>query len=86
MGAIKAIAALAFGLAVAWVVVDPGFESGSAALATLLTLLGTFLATRAKDSARGKQSQHVGKQSIGIQAGRDVKTGDIGQGKGRDDQ
>jgi hypothetical protein len=71
---VRLLSAAAVVASVAWLIVAPGFEPGLAALASLSTLVSTFLIEK-----RGvvRQRQSVSQSSIGIQAGGDVKTGPI---------
>lgn len=61
----------AFAVTVAWVVFRPGFDSIAAAVGALAALLASYFLGRNTDSAG--QVQNVSSQSLGIQAGKDVK-------------
>lgn len=70
--ALKVVAFVGLGLAIAWVYSEPNkFDGWVATFAALCVLLGLFLPDTLR-KARG-QNQHVGKAGIGIQAGGDMK-------------
>lgn len=68
--AIKLVLFTAFIACVAWAIIRPGFDSVTAAIVALGSLLGTFVMDKKADA---NQSQDVGANATGIQAGRDVK-------------
>ncbi|EUB72670.1 hypothetical protein PMI27_004592 [Pseudomonas sp. GM41(2012)] len=67
---VKLVLFAAFVACVAWVIMKPGFDSVTAAIVSLATLLGAFIADK---KAEATQSQKVGANSTAYQAGRDVK-------------
>ena len=79
MAYVKLLAAIALIGSIAWVIVDPGFESGLSVVASISALVSAFLVEKRK--ARRTQHQSVSKSSIGVQAGRDVSIGNIGGDK-----
>jgi membrane associated rhomboid family serine protease len=79
MAYVKILAAIALIGAIAWVIADPGFESGLSVVGSISALVSAFLVERR--NARRTQHQSVSKSSIGVQAGRDVSIGNIGGDK-----
>lgn len=69
---IKLILFVAFFLCVAWSIMKPGFDSVTAAVISLGTLLAAFVASKKTEP---NQTQNIGENGTGIQAGRDVKIG-----------
>lgn len=67
---VKLILLLAFVACVVWAIRKPGYDSISAAVITLGTWLGAFIADKKTEP---NQIQNVGANGSGIQAGRDVK-------------
>ncbi|TWC57623.1 hypothetical protein FBY04_10593 [Pseudomonas sp. SJZ080] len=65
----KLVLFIAFIACLAWAIMKPGFDSVTAAIVTLGTLLGSFVLEKKTDVS---QSQHVGPNSTAIQAGRDA--------------
>ncbi|MBK5541482.1 hypothetical protein JFV28_20565 [Pseudomonas sp. TH05] len=53
----------------AWAIIKPGFDSVTAAIMALGTLLATFILDKKTEAS---QSQNVGANATGIQAGGDV--------------
>ena len=78
MGYLKVFAAVSLLGAIAWVLVDPGFEPGLAVVGSASALLGLFVADR-KKRLESNQEQVVSGRSVGIQAGGDVNIGTIGR-------
>jgi membrane associated rhomboid family serine protease len=76
---VKILAAIAVIGSIAWVIADPGFESGLSVVGSISALVSAFLVERR--NARRTQYQSVSKSSIGVQAGRDVSIGNIGGDK-----
>ena len=66
---------LALVLSILWVVYKPGFDSASAVAAALAASLASFFLKREKGTVG--QTQQVSGSSIGIQAGRDAKVGNV---------
>jgi hypothetical protein len=62
---------------VVWVFYKPGFDSVAAAAAALAALLSSFFVKN--EEVEPTQKQDVSGKSAGIQAGRDVKVGNINQ-------
>lgn len=75
---IRILAGLSLLGAIGWVYFQPGWESGLAIVATLSTLVGSFVGEKRKDPPTG-QHQNVSGSGVGIQAGGDVTVGNIGQ-------
>lgn len=73
---IKLLATIALIGSIAWVIVDPGFESALAVIGSISALVSAILVS--KRTARSHQRQSVSKSSIGVQASGDVNIGDIG--------
>lgn len=69
---VKLTTFLAFLIAAAWAVKDPNWESIVTAVATLAVFAGTFVVARRTSTG---QKQKVSKNSVGVQAGRDVNIG-----------
>lgn len=69
---IKLVLFVAFFLCVAWSIMKPGFDSVTAAVISLGTLLAAFVAGKKSEP---NQTQTVSESGTGIQAGRDVKIG-----------
>lgn len=67
---VKLVLFTAFIACIAWAIVKPGFDSITATIVSLATLLGAFIVDKKTDAT---QSQKVGPNSTAIQAGRDVK-------------
>lgn len=65
----KLVLFTAFTACLAWAIVKPGFDSVTAAIIALGTLLGSLALDK---KAGASQSQNVGENATGIQAGRDV--------------
>lgn len=75
---LKLIAWIGLGLAAAWMIYQPGFDSGTALVAAILALGGLYLAgKRHVEKAHIAQSQSISGRGIGIQAGRDVRAGQL---------
>jgi hypothetical protein len=66
---------LALLLSLAWLVYNPGFDSGVAVAAALAALISSFFLKRERQT--GSQVQDVSGSSVGIQAGRDAKVRNI---------
>ena len=71
---LKVLAGVSLVGAIAWVLVDPGFEPGLAVLGSASALLGLFVTAKKKRST-SSQEQVVSGRSTGIQAGGDVSIG-----------
>lgn len=70
---LKLVAWLGLGLALAWVIHKPGFDSGTALAAAILALSGLHLAgTKYVEKVNSSQTQTVSGSGLGIQAGRNV--------------
>lgn len=67
---VKLVLFIAFIACLAWAIIKPGFDSVTAAIMALGTLLGALVLDKKTEAS---QSQNVGANGIGIQAGRDVK-------------
>ena len=66
---VKLLLFAAFVACAAWAIMKPGFDSVTAVIASLGSLLASFITEK---KAEATQSQKVGANSKGIQAGRDV--------------
>ncbi len=71
---LKILTALSLFGSLAWVIVDPGFESGLAVVGSASAVLGLFVTGRRR-RPESSQKQVVSGRSIGIQAGGDVSIG-----------
>ena len=67
--AVKLVLFAAFGACVAWGIMKPGFDSVTAVIVSLGSLLAAFITEK---KAEATQSQKVGANSKALQAGRDV--------------
>lgn len=67
--AVKLVLFAAFVACVAWAIMKPGFDSVTAVIVSLGSLLAAFITEK---KAEASQSQKVGANSKAIQAGRDV--------------
>jgi hypothetical protein len=74
---LKIIATIALIVSIAWVIAKPSFESALAVAVSMSALVSAFLIQK-RTSKRTQQNQSISKSSIGIQAGRDVIIGNIG--------
>lgn len=71
MKSLKLITALGLSIAIAWLYIDPKFDSAVATATALAALIALFvIPTKKKQSPN--QSQTVTERSTGIQAGGDV--------------
>lgn len=66
---VKLVLFTAFIACLAWAIIKPGFDSVTAAIMALGTLLGTLVLDKKTEAS---QSQNIGPNATGIQAGRDV--------------
>lgn len=67
---VKFVLFVAFIACAVWAIMKPGFDSVTAAVVTLGTLLAAFITDKKTEPT---QAQNVGANGFGIQAGRDVK-------------
>ena len=67
---VKFVLFVAFIACAAWTIMQPGFDSVTAAVISLGSLLAAFIVEKKTEPT---QSQNVGANGNGIQAGRDVK-------------
>jgi len=67
---VKFVLFIAFIACLSWAIIKPGFDSVTATIMALGTLLGASVLEKKSEAS---QSQNVGANGIGIQAGRDVK-------------
>ena len=67
---VKFVLFAAFIACIIWAIMKPGFDSITATIISLATLLGAFIVDKKADAT---QSQSVGSNATAIQAGRDVK-------------
>lgn len=77
MTAMKVLSVFALIGSIAWMVADPNFEPALAIVASLSALIADFLVEKRKGKAF-TQYQTVSGNGVSIQAGGDVKIGDIG--------
>ena len=63
-------------LSAVWLWFHPGFESGTAAAASLVALIASFVYDK-KAQVRAAQSQRVSGGSTAVQAGRDASVGKL---------
>lgn len=77
---IKFLSGLAFLGSVAWFIVQPDYEPAIAILTSLSAFVVAWFGDE-KMKQKASQSQTVAENGIGIQAGGDVRTGDIHAGK-----
>lgn len=80
MAYVKFLAAIALIGSIAWVIVDPGFESALAVIGSISALVSAFLVEK-RNARRAQQLQSVSRSSIGVQAGGNVSIGNIGDDK-----
>lgn len=73
---LKLLAAVSLLGTIAWVIVDPGFDSSLAAVGSISALVGLFVVDR-KKKGESTQEQVVSNRSVGIQAGGDVNIGNF---------
>lgn len=78
---IKILSFFAFIASTIWCISSPGYEPAIAIATSLIALITSLRAGQERRPT--DQEQVVGENGFGIQAGGDVKTGDIKQG-GRD--
>ena len=71
---VKLLSVLAIIGATAWLVAEPGYESGLALIGATSALVSILLAEKRR-TKRARQQQSVSGSSLGIQAGRDVHIG-----------
>lgn len=76
---IKILSGLAFIGSIAWYVTTPSYEPAIAIATSLAALIGLWIADK-KHKSHINQHQVVGQNSLGIQAGGNVSTGDIRTG------
>lgn len=74
---IKLLSGLALIGSIAWLIAAPDYEPAIAVVTSLAALIAVF-APRKKENPRASQSQIVSDGGIGIQAGGNISTGDIG--------
>ncbi|NVZ11964.1 MULTISPECIES: hypothetical protein [unclassified Pseudomonas] len=67
--AVRLVLFAAFVACVIWALMKPGFDSVTAVIVSLGSLLAAFITEKKPEAT---QSQRVGANSKGIQAGRDV--------------
>jgi hypothetical protein len=77
---VKFLALIALLGSIAWVIADPGFEPALAVVGSISALISAYVVEK-RTARRAQQHQSVSHSSIGIQAGGDVKIGDIGGDK-----
>lgn len=77
---IKFLAIIALIGSIAWLVSDPGFEPALALVGSISTLVSAFVVEK-RTKRHARQHQSVSKSSMGIQAGGDVRIGDINNDK-----
>ncbi len=75
---VKILSFVAFVASIAWCIKSPDYEPAIAIVTSLIALIASWRAGKEGHSAG--QHQVVGENGFGIQAGGDVKTGDIKQG------
>ena len=71
---VKILSLIALIVSIAWLIAEPGYKSGLAAIGSISALISTFLVEKRKEH-RAQQHQSVSKSSVGIQAGGDVNIG-----------
>lgn len=77
---IKLLTAIVLLGSIAWVIADPGFEPALAVVGSISALISAFLVEK-RNARRAQQHQSVSKSSIGVQAGGDVRIGNIDRDK-----
>lgn len=75
---------MAFIGSIAWYISKPDYDSAIAIITSLSAFIATFIYI-GKKSQKAPQSQIVAEKGIGIQAGRDIKMGDINVSQGAKD-
>ncbi|WP_159237789.1 hypothetical protein [Raoultella terrigena] len=78
---IKILSGLAFIGSVAWFIEQHDYEPAIAIVSSLSAFIAAWFGDK-KIKQQAKQNQTVSKDSIGIQAGGDVSTGDIRVSRG----
>lgn len=76
MGAIRFLALVALIASIAWCIAAPGYEPAIAVVTSLSALIGASLVQKRRERD-AMQSQTISHNAVGVQAGRDVKIGDI---------
>lgn len=72
---IVAISLVAFAVSLMWSISSPGYDSIVSAIVTFGAFVGCYRVNRERESSA--LSQKTTDKSIAIQAGRDVRVGDI---------
>lgn len=78
---VKFLSSVALIASIAWSINSPGYEPAIAIVTSLMALVASWRSSE-KSKHRADQNQVIGKQGFGIQAGGDVKIGDIKQREG----
>lgn len=73
---IKFLSGLAFIGSIGWFIALPSYEPAIAVVTSLAAFIAAWFGEK-KSRKRGSQNQTVGTNGIGIQAGGDVKVGNI---------
>ena len=76
MAYVKILSVIALIISIAWLIAEPGYKSGMAAIGSISALITAFLVEK-RNARRPQQHQSVSKSSVGIQAGGDVSIGTI---------
>ncbi|WLH87874.1 hypothetical protein PSH87_14355 [Pseudomonas sp. FP453] len=80
---VKILAFLVLIVSSVWLYVEPGYEPGLAVLTSLSALIGIWISKR-NSANKPSQSQSVGAGGVAVQAGGDIKVGDITTGACKD--
>ena len=73
---IKLLSGLVFVGSIAWLIATPDYEPAIASITSFSALIAIFFGEK-RAKRRAAQSQFVAENAIGIQAGGDVKVGNI---------
>jgi len=76
MAYVKILSVIALIGSITWLIAEPGYEPGLAAIGSISALISAFLVEK-RNARRAQQHQSVSKSSVGIQAGGDVSIGTI---------
>lgn len=77
---IKFLCGVAFIGSIAWFIAQPNYEPAIAIVTSLIAFIAAWVGDK-KIKRRENQIQTIAKNGIGIQAGGDVKMGDIRAGR-----
>lgn len=79
MKVIKILTAFSVVICFIWLLIQPGFESLIALLSSAVSFITVFFIDYRNRNKPLKQKQKITNKSIGLQAGGDITTGNIGK-------